>query len=189
MYGIQQIRLNYFAGWKYINKIEDGNQNAAVIWSDDVCSSNKPQLAFQIGLIEGLSARIKKFKRSQDTRRRNTFKVISPTQEDHTIIDRGNKYQHVRCAVCMHLKKTIPSTRTGMKTRQSKHWCPHQNCRYHVCSDHRGEVHGYYDDVVILSTYHKLKRVKYTQEHPGEKKKPDTSRRKYNRKQLQHGTK
>ena len=63
--------------------------------------------AFQIGLIKGLLARIRQFKRAANDRERNRFVAEDLNQINHTIVNRGEDYKNVSCAVCLHLKKLV----------------------------------------------------------------------------------
>ena len=181
MHGIQQIRHNAFMCWADINEIKTGDEDAAVFWSEDGTGNGKAQWAFQVGLIKGLLARIRQYKRAKRSASKDRFAGRDECEEVHTIVNRGARYSNIRCAVCMHLKKMAPRTRGGMVVRRSRYWCPHPNCRCHVCEDHRMEVHSYADEGISLASYHKMKRVEYSIAHPGKQKKAKNSGRRKHR--------
>ena len=164
MYGIQQIRHNSCMCWIDIHELKDRTEPQCTKWSLDGCGGGKIQWAYQIGLTKGLLARIRQFKHVYDMTGRNKERFYS--EEDltnqHTIVDRGDEYRNVSCAVCLDLKKTKKSN--NIKPCPTKFWCPHTNCRAHACKDHRADIHIYTANGNKLSKYHNLQRVEFTLE-------------------------
>ena len=188
MYRVQQIRHNSFICWSDMHDLKDGTEEAAVKWSVDGCGGGKLQWVFQIGLIKGLLAHICQLKHAHeltvDSNRKQMFDKEEELKKVHTILNRGEEYKNVTCAVCLHLKKT-DTTRTTrdssnpkFKLRKSKYWCPHDNCRVHACSDHRSDIHIYASNGINLSLYHNMQRIEFTRIHPGRHMKPMNSGRK-----------
>ena len=97
--------------WVDIHELKDGTEPQCTKWSLDGYGGRKIQWAYQIGLIKGLLAHICQFKRVHNMTGRN--KERSHSEKDitnqHTIVNRGDEYRNVRCAVCMHIKKTKTS--------------------------------------------------------------------------------
>ena len=187
MHGVQQIRHNSFMCWSDIHDLKDGTEETAVKWSVDGCGGGKLQWAFQIGLIKGLLAHIRQFKRAHeltvDNNRKQRFDEEEDLKKVHTIVNRGEAYKNVTCAVCLHLKKTETTRPTrnsrnpNFKLQKSKYWCPHEDCRAHACPDHRGDIHIYASNGINLSSYHNMQRIEFTRNHPGRHKKPRNSGR------------
>ena len=97
--------------------------------------------------------------------------------QEHTIVNRGPKYNNMSSAVCLFIKKHRVTRTVSFKPRRTPYWCPHPDCEAHVCKEHRREVHSYSKEGINLKTYHNTKRIAYTQAHPGEHKKPRGSGR------------
>ena len=93
------------------------------------------------------------------------MKVPDEIVLQHTIVNRGKAYGNMRCAVCSHLKRH--ATHQYRKVRQSRYWCPHQDCQAHVCEEHRSKVHNYAKLGIELRKYHNEKRIQFTKENPG----------------------
>ena len=179
MHAIQQIRHNAFKCWVNLHEIETGCEPACTMWSEDGVAGGKIAWAFQIGLVKGLLAHIRQYKRARSDRDKRKFgdEVITNT---HTIINRGDMYRNMRCAVCLHLESQAPRAKEKMKVRRSKYWCPHPSCRAHACTDHRIEIHNYAAEGVILENYHNCVRVDNTIiKSPPEKKRKASSSKKY----------
>ena len=56
-----------------------------------------------MGLIKGILAHVRQFRRSIDTRSRTRYQLPDDTEIEHTIINRGTEFRNVRCAVCSYL--------------------------------------------------------------------------------------
>ena len=98
--------------------------------------------------------------------------------QEHTIVNRGNEYKNMSCAVCLFIKKNYARRENLLKPRRTPYWCPHPDCEVHCCHEHRNEVHSYSKEGISLKHFHKTKRVEYTRAHPGQHKKPRGSGRK-----------
>ena len=94
MHAVQQIWHNAFMVWKDIHKIETGNNLEAKEWSKDGCGTGKAQWVFQIGLIKGLLARIRQYKRANDDRDKQRYSDDANAPV-HTIVNRGDIYKNV----------------------------------------------------------------------------------------------
>ena len=110
MYAVQQIRHNAFKCWVDLHNIETGVDPACKMWSDDGVASGKIAWAFQIGLVKGLLAHIRQYKRARSDRDKRKF-VDDIITDTHTIINRGDDYRNMRCAVCLHLKSLVPRSK------------------------------------------------------------------------------
>ena len=129
--------------WVDIHELKDRTEPQCTKWSLDGCGGGKIQWAYQIGLIKGLLAHIRQFKRVHDTTGRNKarFESEEDMANQHTIVDKGDEYRNIRCAVCLHLKKR--KRINNIKPCRTKFWCPHANFRAHACKDHRADIHIY----------------------------------------------
>ena len=95
----------------------------------------------------------------------NEDSIDSMDDEDqqHTIVNRGEDYRNVRCAVCLHEKKMMnENSRSNYKVRRSRNWRPHLQCRAHACTQHRLVVHNYFQQGIILRNYHNEQRINHT---------------------------
>ena len=173
MHGIQQIRHQAFLCWADLHKLKDGSEVQCKQWASNGIGNGKVNWAFNIGLIKGMLAHISSFTRANEIAR-NRRGTIGDELLEHTIVNRGRKYKNVRCAVCTHERRI--GLRGGRKGATcSQFWCPHPDCRAHVCEAHRNSVHEYAKMGIILAHYHKEKRIEYTAKNPGKQKANQTS--------------
>ena len=182
MHAIQQCRHNAFLCWKDIHGFKTGKEDKCAIWSDKGTGSSKILWAFQIGLIKGLLAHVRQFRRSIDTRSRTKYIMPDEIEIEHTIVNRGTEFRNVRCAVCSFYaqedKKSIGTRqRPNRKIGRTAMWCPHPSCRAHACKEHRNDIHRLSLEGVNLAKFHNESRVAYTQKNPGRHKKPEGSGR------------
>ena len=183
MHGIQQCRHNAFLCWKDIHGFKTGKEENCAKWSDKGTGSSKILWAYQIGVIKGLLARVRQFRRSIATRSRTKYQIPDDIEIEHTIINRGLEFKNVRCAVCSFLaqedKKSLGTRQTpDRKIGRTAMWCPHPSCRAHACKEHRKDVHKLSLEGVNLTKFHNESRITYTQKNPGRHRKPEGSGRK-----------
>ena len=95
----------------------------------------------------------------------------------HNIVDRGEMYKNVRCAVCSHIANVsgIRGSLASTQIRRSKFWCPHPDCCAHACREHRDIIHSYIEDRIFLQKYHNMKRIEHTIQNPRKHVKPEGS--------------
>ncbi len=130
---------------------------------------------FQVGLIKGILNYLEVMSAARQTRSSPTENENENDVVDHTVVDRGFEWRNSRCAVCKHL---INKGKLRGQPSRSKYWCPHPDCRAHVCAKHRNIIHSFTRKGINLSKYHKPNRVAYTKAHPGCHYKPPNSGRK-----------
>ena len=124
MHAIQQIRHNAFLCWRDIHGFKTGKEDDCKKWSEQGTGSSKIMWAFQIGLIKGLLAHIRQYKRSVNTRSKQKFPDNDWVEVEHTIINRGPEYKNVRCAVCSYLaqeeRKSVASSLTQFPIKKDR---------------------------------------------------------------------
>ena len=183
MHAVQQCRHNAFLCWKDIHGFKTGSEEKCKMWSDDGSGSSKILWAFQIGLIKGLLAYIRQFKRAKGNRSKRKYVLEDVNVEEHTIVNRGSQWINMSCAVCLYDKKIAKSTKAknsrvqlSYKVGRTPMWCP--QCRAHACRTHRADVHLLTKQGVELFKYHNEKRVIHTSGKPPKPPKPPKKKRK-----------
>lgn len=181
MHAIQQCRHNVYLCWRDLHGFTTGKEEDCKKWSGQGSGGSKIMWAFQVGLIKGLLAHTRQFKRAADTRSKRKYEQEDPLVTEHTIINRGIEFKNVRCAVCLYLaQEEKKGTRDRDRTTprmigRTPMWCPHINCRAHACREHRNSVHKLSELGVNLTKFHKVARIAYTRKHPGRRRKPEGS--------------
>ena len=103
MHAIQQCRHNAYLCCKDIHGFKAGKEQQCVKWPDRGTGSSYILWAFQVGLIKGILAHVRQFRRSIDTRSRTRYQLPDDTEIEHTIVNRGTEFRNVRCTVCSYL--------------------------------------------------------------------------------------
>lgn len=106
--------------------------------------------------------------------------AVEPTEllsAFHNIVDQGEMYKNVQCAVCSHIANVsgIRGSLASTQIRLSKFWYLHPDCHSHACREHRDVVNSYMEDGIVLQRYHNMKRIEHTIQNPGKYIKPEGS--------------
>ena len=59
--------------------------------------------AYQVGLIKGITAHIRQYKCSVETRSKRKYEQKDPVDTEHMVVNREEEFKNVRCAVCSYL--------------------------------------------------------------------------------------
>ena len=184
MHAIQQIRHQSFLCWQDIHGVVDGSEDICTYWENNGKGSDKVNWAFNVGLIKGILIYIYAYNRRVAkkalARTKGTKGVRcslgeweeTNTTKEHTIVSRGYEYRNMQCAICAHERANLVATRICKRIPVSILWYSQPNCQAHVCKEHRGVIHDYAKNCVVLKKYHNLKRIKHTQDNPGKHPKP-----------------
>jgi len=176
IHAIQQCRHNAYLCWRDMHSFNTGREEGCTKWSEQGAGSSKIIWAFQVGLIKDLLAHARQYKHSINTRSKSKFESTDDVEVEHKIVNRGDKFKNIRCAVCSCVSQEEKKSK-GIQNKPERNigrasmWCPHIHCRAHASKTHRKEVHRLTASGENLSKCHKISRIFYTQKHPGKQKK------------------
>ena len=161
MHAIQTIRSNSFKCQRELNGIKDGKENQCIKWATDGTRKSNIEWSHHVGLIQGLITLINQHRQCHLAIDLNNNTPLE--SQHHTIVNRGNEYRNVRCAVCLYEKNNLDaSSRGNYKVQRSKYQCPHIQCRAHACNNHQLVVHDYFTQGIVLCKYYNEQRIKHT---------------------------